>query len=88
MFMNSKIIDKIDLKRSDKYIRFLTLSIYYTLKNIKKLYKNNIFNTSAQTQSVAFDLPDESYSVSDIRDNFEYVIKLHKEFVDNSPVTI
>ena len=49
MFMNSKIIDKIDLKRSDKYIRFLTLSIYYTLKNIKKLYKNNIFNTSAQT---------------------------------------
>ena len=49
MFMNSKITDKIDLKRSDKYIRFLTLSTYYALKNIKKLYKNNIFNISAQT---------------------------------------
>ena len=35
--------DKINLKRSDKYIALSNLSIYYTWKNIKKLYKNNKF---------------------------------------------
>ena len=29
--------DKIDLKRSDKYVSVTNLSIYYTLENIKKL---------------------------------------------------
>ena len=28
--------DKIDLKRSDKFVALSNLSIYYTLKNIKK----------------------------------------------------
>ena len=32
--------DKIDLKRSDKYLA-LSLSIYYTWKNIKTSYKKN-----------------------------------------------
>ena len=31
--------DKIDLKRSDKYVALSNLSIYYTWKNIKKPYK-------------------------------------------------
>ena len=35
--------DKINLKRSDKYIALSNLSIYYAKKNIKKLYKNNKF---------------------------------------------
>ena len=35
--------DKINLKRSDKYIALSNLSIYYTWENIKKLYKNNKF---------------------------------------------
>ena len=52
MFKNSKISktsdshrlllnlsDKMDLKRSDKYVALSILSIYYTWKNIKKLYK-------------------------------------------------
>ena len=50
IFMNSKnsktsdpdrlllnLTDKMDLKRKDKYISLSNLSIYYTLKNIKKL---------------------------------------------------
>ena len=44
---NSKI--KINLKRNDKYIALSNLSINYTWKNIKKLYKNNKFRISAQT---------------------------------------
>ena len=35
--------DKISLKKSDKYVVLLNLSIYYTLENIKKSYKNNKF---------------------------------------------
>ena len=35
------ILDKINLKRSDKYVALSNLSIYYTWKNIKRLYINN-----------------------------------------------
>ena len=38
---------KIDLRRKDRYIALLNLSIYYTWKNIKKSYKNNKFNILA-----------------------------------------
>ena len=37
------ISNKINLKRSDKYVALSNLSIYYTWKNIKKPYKNNKF---------------------------------------------
>ena len=34
------LMDKIDLRRKDKYIALSNLSIYYTWKNIRKSYKN------------------------------------------------
>ena len=37
------LTDKINLKRSDKYVALSNLSIYYTWKNTKTLYKNNKF---------------------------------------------
>ena len=43
------LLDKINLKRSDKYVALSNLSIYYTWKNIKKSYKNNKFKISALT---------------------------------------
>ena len=52
--LSLNLIDKIDLRRKDKYIALSNLSIYYTWKNIKKSYKNNRFKTSAPT----FELPD------------------------------
>ena len=67
--------DKINLKRSDKYVALSNLSIYYTWKNIKKSYKNNKFKISAPTWNEEFELPDGSYSVSDIQDYFEYIFK-------------
>ena len=70
--------DKIDLKRSDKYVALSNLSIYYTWKNIKKSYKNNKFEISAVTWNEKFELPDGSYSASDIQDYFEYIIKKHE----------
>ena len=43
--------DKINLKRSYKYVALSNLSIFYTWKNIKKSYKNNKFKISAPTRS-------------------------------------
>ena len=57
---------KINLKRRDKYVALSNLSIYCTWKNIKKSYKNNKFKISAPTWNEELDLPDGSYSVSDI----------------------
>ena len=43
------LMDKMNLKKSDKYLALWNLSIYYTSKNIKKIYKNNEFKISALT---------------------------------------
>ena len=69
------LTDKIYLRRKDKYIAFSNLGIYYTWKNIKKAYKNNEFENSAPTWNEEFELPDGSYSISDIPDYFEYILK-------------
>ena len=67
--------DKIRLNRSDKFVALSNLSIYYTRKNIKTSYKNNKLKISAPTWNNKFELPDGSYSVSDIQDYFEYILK-------------
>ena len=48
-------------------------------KNIKKSYKNNKFKISATTWNEDFELTDGSYSISDIQDYFEYILKKHGE---------
>ena len=69
------LTDKIHLKRSDKYVALSNLSIYYTWKNIKNSCENNKFKISALTWNEEFELPDGSYSVSDIQDYCEYIFK-------------
>ena len=66
------LTDKIDLRRRDKYIVLSNLTIFYTWKNVKKSYKNKI---SATTWNEEFELPDQSSSLSDIEDYFEYILK-------------
>ena len=68
-----KLTDKLDLKRGEKSIVLLNLSIYYTWKNIKSSYNNNKFRISAPTWNDEFELPDGLYSVSNIQDYFEYI---------------
>ena len=69
------LTDKIDLRRKDKYIALSNLSIYYTQKNIKMSYKNNKIKISAPTWNEVFELPDVSYSILNIRDYFEHILK-------------
>ena len=78
-----KLTDKLDLRRSEKSIALSNLSIYYIWKNIKSSYNNNKFKISAPTWNDKFELPDGSYSVSDIQDYFEYILKKHGENINN-----
>ena len=57
-------------------------------KNIKRSYSNNDFKISAPTWNDKFELPDGSYSVSDIQDYFEYILKKHGEDIDKPSVQI
>ena len=57
-----------NLKNPNKNMTLANLSIYYTWKNIKSEYNNNKFKISAPTWNENFDLPDASYSISDIQD--------------------
>ena len=47
--MSIDFLDKINIKRNDKFVALLNLSIYYTWKNIKTSYKNNNFKISPLT---------------------------------------
>ena len=79
------LADKLNLKNPNKNIALGNLSIYYTWKNIKSAYKNNKFKISAPTWNDTFDLPDGSYSIADIQDYFEFIIKKHETLTENPP---
>ena len=99
-FMNSKnsktnepnrfkydLIDKLDLKNPNKNMALANLSIYYTWKNVKLIYKTK-FKISAPTWNETFDLPDGSYNISEIQDYIEYIIKKHETIGENAPTLI
>ena len=73
-----KLANKLDLR----------IGIYYTWKNIKSSYNNNKFKISAPTWDDKFELPDRSYSVSDIQDYFEEILEKHGEDIDEPSVQI
>ena len=76
----------LNLKNPNKNIA--NLSIYYTWKNIKSENNNNKFKISALTCNETFDLPDGSYSIFEIQDYFEFIIKKHKTLTENLPIKI
>ena len=81
--------DKLNLKiPNNRSVRLVNLSIYYTWENIKSAYNNNKFKKSAPTWNDEFDLPDGSYSVSDIQDYFEFIMKKHETLAENPPIQI
>ena len=83
-----KLTDKLDLRLDKKVIALSNLRIYYRWNNIKSSYSNNKFKISVPTWNKEFTLPDGSYSVSDIQDYFEYIIKKHGEDIDKPSVMI
>ena len=81
--------DKLNLKTpNNKNIGLVNLSIYYTWKNIKSAYNNNKFKLSASAWNDEFDLPDGSYSISDIQDYFDFFVRKHETLTENPTVEI
>ena len=76
IFMNSgtsephvlirKLTEKLDLRRGEKNVALSNLSIYFKWRNIKILYNNSKFKILALKWNDRSELPDGSYSVSDI----------------------
>ena len=88
-----KLTDKLDLRRDEKGIALSNLRIItrgkITINTITiRSYNNNKFKISAPTWNDEFELPDGSYSVSDIQDYFEFILKKHGEDIDEPPVQI
>ena len=83
-----KLTDKLDLRRGEKSIALSNLSIYYTWKNIKSIYNTNKFEISVPTWNDKFELSDGSYSVSDIHDYFEFILKKPGENINEPSVQI
>ena len=77
-----------NLKNPNKNTALANVSIHYTWKKIKSEYNNNKFKISAPTWNDEFNLADGSYSVPDIQDYFEYIIKKYEIIADNPPVQI
>ena len=82
------LADKLNLKNPNKNMALANLSIYYTWKNIKSEYNDNTFKIPAPTQNDTFDLPDGSYSIDDIQNYFEYIIKKHETLSEDLPIEI
>ena len=80
--------NKLNLKNHGKNMALANLSLYYTRKNIKSVYNNNKFKIHAPTWNNEFNLPHGYYSVSDIQDYFEYIIKKRETVADNATVQI
>ena len=56
------------------------------MKNLKKPNKNNKSKIWAPAWNEKFDLPDGSYSVSDIQDYLECIVTKHGEKIDNPTI--
>ena len=78
----------LDLRVDKKVIALSNVSIYYTWNNIKSSYNNNKFKIPTLTGNEEFTMPDGSYSMSDIQDYFEYILKKHGGNTDKPSIQI
>ena len=79
---------RLELMISNKLVALQNWSIYYTWKNIRKQYKNNKLKIIASTWNNEFELPNCSYSVSNIQDYIEYIIKNHETLTTVPPIHV
>ena len=63
-----KLSQRLDFKSSNKHVDLQNLSIYDIWKSVIKQYKNKKLKIIASTWNNEFELPNGSYSASDIQD--------------------
>ena len=76
----------LNVKNIDNFVAFSTRIMYFTWRDIKKLYTNKKPKTAAPKWNNKFELPDKLYSVSYIQIQFEYIIKKHEILTDNPSI--
>ena len=69
---------KDDLRSSNKHVYFKMDLFITSGKNERKQYKNSKQKIITPTWNDKFELPDNSYSVPDIQDYIEYIIKIQE----------
>ena len=79
---------RLDLRSSNKQVSRQNLPNHYTWKNIRKQYKNNKLKLITPTWNDEFELPDSSYSVSDIHDFIEFSTKKYKTLTTVPPIHV
>ena len=79
---------RLDLRSSNKCVSLQNLSNYYPWKNIRKKYKNNKLKWITPKWIDEFELPDGSYSVSDIHDYTEFSTKKYKTLTTVPPIHV
>ena len=72
----------------NKNIGLVHLFIYYTWKNIKYAYNNNKFKMPAPTWNDDGLLTDDFFSIPEIHDYFEFIVKKHETLTENLPIQI
>ena len=82
------LTNELDLRKSDEYISLSYLSVFNTCKNIKCSSKNNKYKISVPTWNDKLESLNVLYSVSNIQDYFEYIIKNHETLIHNPPIRI
>ena len=82
------LTQRLCLRSSNKHVALQNLFIHYTCKNIRKQYKNNKVKIKAPKWNDEFELPHGSYSISDIQDFIEFLIKNHETLTNISPIHI
>ena len=75
--MGTIFINSENSKTSDPHRLLLNLTDKINLKRSDKHVALSNLKISAPTRNEEFELPDVSYSVSDIQDYFECIIKKH-----------
>ena len=79
---------RLDLGILSKHVTLQNLSIYCMWKNIRKQYKNNKLKIIVPTWNDEFELPGGSYSISDIQDYIEFIIKKHETLTTIPPIHV
>ena len=79
---------RLDLRSLNKSFPLQKLPICYTYKSIRQQYKNDKLKKLAPTWKYKFGLPNGSYSVLDIEDYIEYILKKRETLSTAPPIHI
>ena len=58
------------------------------MEKYKNIIQHNKFKISASAWNEEFELLDGSYTISDIQDYFEYILKKHEAVADNPSIKL